>query len=64
MIDLEDDVFQAECQISYLRRNLEDGGTIDHVRDDVVTMLLSDGSETTINLRPIQHLLSGLRSLT
>lgn len=64
MIDLENDVFQAECQISYLQGHLEDGGTIDHVRDDVVTMTLSDGSEATINLRPIQHLLDGLRSLT
>ncbi len=64
MIDLEDDIFQAHCQIDYLRDHIEEGGRIRHVRDDLVTLDLSDGSETTINLRPIQSLLNGLRTMT
>ena len=41
----------------------EEGSTIRHCRDDVVTLDLADGSETTINLRPIQHLLNVLRTM-
>lgn len=63
MFDLEDATFQAHCQIEYLRDHLEEGGRIRHVRDDVVTLDLHDGSETTIYLRPIQHLLDVLRSM-
>ncbi len=64
IIDLEDDTFQAHCQLDCLRNHIEDGATIRHVRDDVVTLDLRDGSETTINIEPIQLLLNGLRSLT
>lgn len=64
MLDLEDDVFQAHCQIDYLRDHLEQGGTIRHVRDDLVTLDLPGGSYTEINLRPMQHLLDELRKLT
>lgn len=64
IIDIEDDTFQAHCQLDYLRDHIEDGATIRHVRDDVVTLDLRDGSETTVNLEPIQSLLNGLRRLT
>ena len=64
IIDLEDDTFQAHCQIDYLQNYIEEGATIRHVRDDVVTLDLRDGSETTINLEPVQSLLDGLRRLT
>ena len=64
IIDIEDDTFQAHCALDYLMNHLDEGGTIRHVRDDLVTMDLPDGSETTINLEPIQSLLDGLRRLT
>ena len=64
MLDLEDDTFQAHCQIDYLRDHLESGGTIRHVRDDIVTIDLPGNSFTEINLRPIQHLLNELRKLS
>ena len=63
MIDLDDDTFQAHCQIDCLRNHIEEGATIRHCRDDVVTLDLADGSETMINLRPIQHLLNVLRTM-
>ena len=63
LTDLDDDTFQAHCQIDCLRNHIEEGGTIRHCRDDVVTLDLADGSETTINLRPIQHLLNVLRTM-
>ena len=64
IIDLEDDIFQAHCLIDYLQNHIEEGATIRHVRDDLVTLDLRDGSETTINLEPVQSLLDGLRKLT
>lgn len=64
MLDMEDDVFQAHCQIDFLRDHLEQGGTIRHVRDDLVTLDLPDNSYTEVNLRPVQHLLTELRKLT
>lgn len=63
MIDLEDDIFQAHCQIDYLMRYFEDGGTIQHVHDDILTVNLPGNSFTTINLRPVQHLLDVLRRM-
>ena len=45
IIDLEDDTFQAHCQLDCLRNHIEDGATIRHVRDDVVTLDLRDGTE-------------------
>ena len=63
MIDLEDDIFQAHCQIDHLRDHIEDGGTIRYVRDDVVTIDLPDGTYTEVNLLPIQSLLSELRKM-
>lgn len=63
IIDLQDDTFQAHCAMDMLNNHLDDGATIRHVRDDVVTLDLPDGSETTINLEPIQALLNGLRLL-
>ena len=62
-IDLEEDTFQAHCALDCLLNHIEDGGAIRHVRDNVVTMDLPDGSETTINLDPIQSLLNALRGL-
>jgi hypothetical protein len=64
MPDLDDDIFQAHCQLDYLHDYFEHGARIRHVRDDVVTLDLSDGSETTINLRPVQRLLDTLRGMT
>lgn len=64
MIDLEDDIFQAHCQIDYLRDHIENGGTIQHVRDDIVTINLPGNSFTEVNLRPIQHLLAELRKMS
>lgn len=63
-INLEDDIFQAHCALDNLKDYIEDGGTIRHVHDDVVTLDLADDSETTINLAPVQHLLSALRSMS
>lgn len=63
IIDLQDDTFQAHCALDYLQCHLEDGGTIRHVRDDVITMDLSDGSETEINIAPVQFLLNALRGM-
>ena len=64
IINLEDDIFQAHCQLDYLQTHIEEGATICHVRDDLVTLDLRDGSETTIDLAPVQSLLDGLRKLT
>lgn len=63
-INLEDDIFQAHCALDDLKDYIEDGATIRHVLDDVVTLDLADDSETTINLAPVQHLLSALRSMS
>jgi hypothetical protein len=63
IIDLQDDRFQAHCALDYLQSHLEEGGTIRHVRDDLVTIDLPDGSETTINLDPVQSLLTALRGM-
>ena len=63
MIDLEDDIFQAHCAIDYLKNYFEEDATIRHVRDEVVTLYLSDGSETDINLRPIKRLLAVLENM-
>lgn len=60
MIDYEDLIFQAHSAIDILLSNFEDGGTLQSVSDDVVTMYLADDSETTINLAPIQRLLDAL----
>lgn len=64
MINLEDDIFQAHCQIDYLRDHIENGGRIDVVRDDIVRIDLPGDTFTEINLRPIQHLLNELRKMT
>lgn len=65
IIDLENDLFQAQCAVNYLHDYVfEEGATIRHVRDDVVTLDLADGTETTVNLEPVQTLLDGLRRLT
>ena len=64
MIDLEDDIFQAHCQIDYLRDHIENGGKIDAVQDDIVRIDLPDDTFTEINLRPIQHLLNELRKMS
>lgn len=64
MNDLQDDIFQAECAISNLQSFIEDeGGTIQHTRDDVVKLHLGDGSFAEVNLAPIQRLLDLLRSM-
>lgn len=62
-MDLEDDIFQALCQLEYLRDHVEDGGTIQRVRNDLVEIDLPDNSYTEVNLRPIQRLLDGLRAM-
>ena len=53
MSDLEDDIFQAHCQIDSLASLFDEGATIRHCRDDVVTLDLPDDSYTEINLRPV-----------
>ena len=63
MLDLDDAIFQAQCQIDNLRYFFEDGGRIRHVRDDQVTLDLADDSETEVNLQPIQRLLNALREM-
>lgn len=62
-MDLDDATFQAHCQMDYLRNEIEGGATIRHVRGDVVTLDLPDGSEMDIYLQPIQSLLDGLRKM-
>ena len=64
MFDPEDDIFQAHCQLDYLRDHIERGGTIRHVRDDIVTIDLPNDTFTQVYLRPIQHLLTELRKLS
>ena len=63
-MDLEDDIFQAHCALDILKDHIEDGAAIRHVRDDVVTLDLSDDSETEINMAPVQRLLSALRTMS
>ena len=63
MIDLEDDIFQAHCQIDRLASLFDERATIRHCRDDVVTLDLRDDSYTEINLRPVQYLLDVLRRM-
>lgn len=63
-MDLEDDIFQAHCALDILKDHIEDGAAIRHVRDDVVTLDLPDGSETEINMAPVQRLLSALRTMS
>ena len=63
MIDLEDDIFQAHCQIDSLASLFDERATIRHCRDDVVTLDLRDDSYTEINLRPVQYLLDVLRRM-
>lgn len=62
--DMQDDIFQAESQIRDLQSAIEEGGIIEVVRDDIVTIDLPDNYVTEINLRPVQHLLNELRKLT
>lgn len=62
--DLEDDVFLALCQIEYLRDGIEEGGRIEKVKDDAVTFINADGSESTFYLQPVQDLLDALRKMT
>lgn len=64
MLDLEDDIFQAHCQMDYLRDHIENGGTIQRVCGDIVSIDLPGDCFTEVNLRPIQHLLTELRKLT
>lgn len=64
MFDLEDGIFQAHCQIDYLRDHIENGGTIQHVRNDIVKINLPGNSFTEISLRPIHHLLAELRKMS
>lgn len=64
MIDLEDDIFQAHCQIDNLANLFDEGATIRHCRDDVVTLDLQDDSYTEVNLHPVQHLLNVLRGMS
>lgn len=63
MSDLEDDIFQAHCQIDSLASLFDERATIRHCRDDVVTLDLRDDSYTEINLRPVQYLLDVLRRM-
>lgn len=60
---LTDDIFQADCQIGYLRDYLDEGGKIESVVDDTVTITLRDGSEAHVYLGPIYQLLVELREL-
>jgi hypothetical protein len=64
MTEWEDLIFQAHCAIDILHSNFEDGGTLQRCHDDVLTMHLHDGSETTINLRPVEDLLKAIRGLS
>lgn len=61
--DYEDLIFQADCAISTLSDNFDDGGTLQSCTDDVVTMHLADGSETTVNLSPIIRFIDAMRRL-
>lgn len=63
MIDLEDDIFQALCQIEHLRDYIEEGGTIARVEDDLVEINLPRDSYTEINLRPVKHLIRALEQM-
>ena len=63
MTNLEDTIFQAHSEIGYLFDRIDEGAQIESVRDDLVTLILGDDSETTINLRPIQRLLDVLRGM-
>jgi len=61
---MQDDIFQAHCQITELQDAIEDGAKVAKVEDDVVTLDLPDDSFTEINLRPVQYLLDELRKLS
>lgn len=63
LLEYEDTIFQAHCAIDTIANNFDDGGTLQACADDVVTMYLSDGSETSINLDPIQRFLDAMRGL-
>jgi len=63
MIDIEDDIFQALCELENLSNYIEQGGTIEKTADDVVTIDLPDGSFSEINLAPVEHLLRSMRSM-
>lgn len=63
MFDMQDDIFQAHCQITYLQDAIEDGAKVAKVENDIVTLDLPDDTYTEINLRPVQHLLTELRNL-
>lgn len=64
MFDMQDDIFQAHCQITYLQDAIEEGAKVAKVEGDIVTLDLPDGPYTKINLRPVQHLLNELRKLS
>ena len=63
MTHFSDDIFQAHCALDNLQNYIEDGGRVRHTADDVVTLDLSDGSYTEINLAPVQRLLNVLRGM-
>lgn len=63
MFDLEDDIFQAHCQLDTLQDYIGEDATIRHTQNDVVTIDLADGSYAEINLAPVQSLLNLLRSM-
>ena len=63
LLEYEDTIFQAQLALDTLANDFDDGGTLQACADDVVTMYLADGSETTINLAPIQRFLDAMRGL-
>jgi hypothetical protein len=57
---MQDIIFQALSQIEDLSNAIDEGGRIDHCRDDTVTLILENGSEMNVYLGPVQELLDAI----
>src|SRR5690606_22083853 len=63
MIDYEDLIFQAKCQLEYVSDWFEEGGTLDRCEDNTLFMTLPDGSEASVYLDPIIDFVSAMKEL-
>lgn len=63
MINYEDLIFQAKCQLEYVSDWFDEGGTLDRCEDNTLFMTLPDGSEASVYLDPIIDFVSAMKEL-
>ncbi|NKE77571.1 hypothetical protein [Ochrobactrum sp. MC-1LL] len=63
MIDYEDLIFQAKCQLDNVSDYFDEGASLHHCEGNTLFMILDDGSEARIDLDPIIDFVAAMKEL-